>query len=858
MEYFYYDKPKNSSKRLRIGFLDDNANDDYHSQIMMGIFEAGKKNDVDILRFGYYSSHIAYKFTQQVSMVLEHIEQYDLDGLIFLGWTKAGAMYNYDDFTSRFSSIPLLSIATGFEKIPSVYFMGNLYLKKLIIHLIKKHNRRRIVYISPVRPDNRTDIYEVCLKENNIYDPNLFIAEEDLEGLDNSERAKRVIEILLDERKIKFDAIISLYEMETETLINCLKERGFQIPKDIAVVSYGDSELGRYSSPSFTTIYFPWLELGYHSCVRMVELLRTGRIPFETIVPGKIIYRNSCGCMSDCVNSAGNIAANQVTNTLLQITTKEKGKILQALEKHLLTTQINFEKLLDAFLIDYEEKTNNYFLYELNKQLREVTHEKNYTELEDTISFFRKLILPYILKDQKAILWSGDLFLQGQTMVSDKVFNIHGYENITGKMFSQKLQEISQNIIANFNMETLLTSLELGLLKLNIPNCYLILFNKSLEEGLPEDNLFNNCTLIFEYSNNIRSKNTNHKDSAKNLLKELLLSKGKSYARSAHLLHVTDEIMGFVTFEPGPSDERIYQALSSHISTALRGILLLNKLEFAFKKLIEQAQREGMADIAVDILHNIGNLMNSITVSACTMRDISNSTTLKDVINALELLKVNIERLENFLQKDKKGKILLDYLLKLGSPILSLQNQLLYNVERLTSKVNSIKEIIIAQQNYAGVNTMLEYVDITSVIEDVLKVNSISLEKYNITVTKDYRANPNVMVQRINLFHVLVNLINNAKEAMLHTPIEQKEISFTLTQDKDFKYLMVTDKGCGITADNLKHIFEYGYTTKPDSLGIGLYSSTSYIQGMNGSIMAESPSIDGGATFTLKFKNIDR
>ena len=154
MEYLLNSGPVIKNK-YRIGFLDDNVDNDFHNQVLAGIAEAANELDVEVIRFSYYYSRLAGKFPNQVGITLDHILQYDLDGLMFLGWATAGAMYNHDDFLRRFGSIPILSIGTVYEDIPCVYFVGEEFIRKIVLHLIEKHHISRIAFIDHYRTEKR-------------------------------------------------------------------------------------------------------------------------------------------------------------------------------------------------------------------------------------------------------------------------------------------------------------------------------------------------------------------------------------------------------------------------------------------------------------------------------------------------------------------------------------------------------------------------------------------------------------------------------------------------------------------------------------------------------------------------------
>jgi DNA-binding LacI/PurR family transcriptional regulator/signal transduction histidine kinase len=854
MEYTWKPGPTNRPK-LTIGLLDENLNDDFHRLIMMGVFEAAKKYDVNIIRFGYFSSHSALKFHEQVDMVLEHIKQYNLDGLLFLGWTNAAAYNNYEDFIRKFSSIPILSIGTLFKDIPNVCFSGELYINEILLHLIEVHHFKTIAYISPSRPDLRNETYINTMKKFDIYDSNLYVSEKDLFGFEKHERVKKAISILLDERKVNLDAVMTVYNNETVDLLNELKRRGFTVPNDIAITSYEDGDIAKFSSPKFTTVYFPWKELGFSGCEKMIELLRFGQIPLTTIVSGKTIFRNSCGCLSnsEAISQSFDIKTNN--RSLSDISEFEKQVIIDQLEQFFPNKNANFKKLLTAFLQDFENKTDTIFLQELSLQFRNTSYSYNVSNIEDIISFFRNITLPYLIDNWEDLLWSGDLFQQAQVLTQVKLACNRGNERVHTKILNQTLQEISQLLISNFSIQNLLDSLEENLFKINIPGCYIILFDSIFKNEEPVGNLFDQCYLAFEYCNGQRIKNkANEPVAAKELLSSTFSAEGKAHFRFAHLLHVSNEFMGFVLYDPGIMDEKVYQELSIHISTALRGSILLEKLDFSYKKLADLAHKEGMADIAAGILHNIGNTLNSVNASVQLMREAMTTPIFEDLTMANKLLKDNIECIENFISSDTKGKKLMQFYIKLGISFDLLQNQLLFHINRLDDKINSINDIIVAQQKFAGVNSVMEELDIVNVLEDSLRLHLSSLDKHRIEIIKDYQSYPKVLVQRTKLMNVFLNIINNAKEALLERPELNRYINLRVSEDSTGKYIYINDNGCGIPPVLLEKIFSYGYTTKKEAPGYGLHSCASYMTDMKGEIWAESDGPDKGATFVLRFK----
>lgn len=847
---FYLKTSPVIKERYKIGFLDDNYHNDFHNQILAGIAEAASELNVDIIRFGYYSSHIAYKFSHQVDMVLDHIGQYDLDGLIFLGWTQAGAMYNYKNFMSRFGSIPVLSIGTSYDDIPSVYFEGDKFIEKMILHLIEEHHFSRIAYLEHYRPDERTDTYIRTLSKFGIYDPQLYVGNTELPAISGEERIRQAVEILLDKRKLYPDAIISLNIIETGFLLNELRKRGIRVPGDIAVTSYEDGDIARFSSPGYTTIYFPWRELGRMGCTNIVKLLREGKIPKAASISdsGFIVYRESCGCMPYYVRSADIKQVTPVSHKLSEITEKECLDIVGSMDAIYSDTGIRSDILAKSFIDACSMKNRAVFLTEMKRQLRNV---RDYHRIEELVSWIRKLFYPYLLNDVETFIWAGDLFLQSQVIINEKGACLHGSKVLEARMTDQSLQTVSQSMLFKFDLKNLVDSLEKGMPLLNIRSCYIFISNSIFTGSDVEENLFDNSVLIFRYKD---GKKENTSGEAGNLRQQLseLLAVNHETVSLANLLHVTDEIMGFALFGPGPMDEKVYQTLSTHISTALRGIVLLNRLNITYKKLVEHAQWEGMADIAANILHNIGNILNSINVSVHMMEESSKSSVTDDIIMAGKLLQENMHRLEDFICSDVKGRKLMQLYLSLGRAAEKVQNQLEYNLERLKSKIGAINEAVSAQQSYAGVDQRLEELYIEPILSDVLKLNQDDFDKYHIEVVKNFTHGIKAFVNRAKLFFVLFNIVSNAKDAIREASGSENRLAISMYEDANGKFIRIDDTGIGISEAIINRIFDYGFTTKPGKYGYGLYSCVSYMNDMGGSIRAQSKGEGKGASFILR------
>jgi C4-dicarboxylate-specific signal transduction histidine kinase len=277
------------------------------------------------------------------------------------------------------------------------------------------------------------------------------------------------------------------------------------------------------------------------------------------------------------------------------------------------------------------------------------------------------------------------------------------------------------------------------------------------------------------------------------------------------------------------------------------------ELKEAQKDLVEKAHKAGMADIAAGTLHNVGNVLNSVRVSAEVIGSMANDLPLQELSRANGLLKENMDKLETFILDDPRGKKLLQYYLQIEEPFANATAQIQQNIHRLNEKLNTISEVIATQQSYAGVGGLTEKANLIDVIQDALVIQSGSIERHGLTLIKEFQDVPEILVQKTKLVNILVNLIKNAKDSMGGIDRKNKTLVIALQQEGGAVIVRFKDNGGGIKPENIKKIFSYGFTTKKDGHGFGLHSSANYMKEMGGEMWAESDGEGKGAQFILKF-----
>ncbi|MEO7100294.1 MAG: ATP-binding protein [Luteolibacter sp.] len=270
------------------------------------------------------------------------------------------------------------------------------------------------------------------------------------------------------------------------------------------------------------------------------------------------------------------------------------------------------------------------------------------------------------------------------------------------------------------------------------------------------------------------------------------------------------------------------------------------------RQLLETSRQAGMAEVATSVLHNVGNVLNSVNVSCSVVAEKVRKSRVGSVGKTAALLHRHAGDLAAFFTTDPNGRKLPDYLGKLAAGLAQEQEELLQELRLLGRNVDHIKDIVAMQQNYAKVSGVMETLAMSDLIEDSLRMNDGSLIRHSVEVVRDYGEVPQITVEKHKALQILVNLIGNAKQACDDSDRADKKITFCLTQHQGRIRVSVIDNGVGISPENLTRIFAHGFTTKPDGHGFGLHSGALAAREMGGSLIVHSDGLGTGATFTLE------
>jgi signal transduction histidine kinase len=277
------------------------------------------------------------------------------------------------------------------------------------------------------------------------------------------------------------------------------------------------------------------------------------------------------------------------------------------------------------------------------------------------------------------------------------------------------------------------------------------------------------------------------------------------------------------------------------------------ELREAQKENLEIARRAGMADIATNVLHNVGNVLNSVNVSTSLINDKLRNSGIGDLRRAAAMLEQHLDDPGAFVSSDPRGKHLPRFLVELSSQITTEEEGILSEITTLSKSIGHIKEIVTVQQNFAVGAGFVEQASLAELLEDALRINSGSMEMHKIDVVRELADLPAVLIDKQKFLQIVMNLLSNARNAVLESQAPQRQIGIRLSQTEgDWARIEVSDNGVGIPAENLTRIFSQGFTTRKNGHGFGLHSAANHASELGGHLKVQSAGLGHGATFVLE------
>jgi signal transduction histidine kinase len=277
-----------------------------------------------------------------------------------------------------------------------------------------------------------------------------------------------------------------------------------------------------------------------------------------------------------------------------------------------------------------------------------------------------------------------------------------------------------------------------------------------------------------------------------------------------------------------------------------------DELERVHRQLVEASRQAGMAEIATNVLHNVGNVLNSVNVSAILAADLAQKSKATGLGRVVALMREHEHHLGEFITADPRGKHLTTHLANLAEHLNAEQATIVKELGSLRNNIEHIKDIVAMQQNYAKVAGVKEILGVADLVEDSLRINAGAMTRHGVDIVRDYQSTPMVNVDKHKVLQILVNLIRNAKYACEESGNSDRRVTLRVANIDDRVGISVIDNGVGIAPHNMTRIFNHGFTTRPTGHGFGLHSGALAARELGGKLTVHSDGVGCGACFTLE------
>lgn len=283
---------------------------------------------------------------------------------------------------------------------------------------------------------------------------------------------------------------------------------------------------------------------------------------------------------------------------------------------------------------------------------------------------------------------------------------------------------------------------------------------------------------------------------------------------------------------------------------------MVGKLARSRAAVVETAREAGMSQIANGILHNVGNVLNSVNVAAGLLREKLRASKLPKLERLAGLVEERGDKLGEYISGDPKGRKFGPFLCELARSLRADEEAMERELATLEQGVEHIRRLVASQQSFAGKSGLREPTHLRAELEHAVEISARATEGVP-AVEIEYDCEPlgAIRLDRHKLLEILVNVLKNAREALAERPADRRvRLSLRSLRDSAGEprvVIEVADNGPGVAQENLARVFLHGFTTKPGGHGFGLHASANAATELGGRLHVRSPGDLGGATFVL-------
>jgi len=603
---------KTDNKRKTIGVFLAQISRAWGTEFMAGVEQAAQEHNVNLVCFvgGKPSSLMTHGQIQQSYGLYDLVKPEQLDGLIL----ASDIAHDLDEkeiqnFCRTFAPTPMVAHAIEADGVPKLIADNQKGMKLIMRHMIEKHDYKRIAFIRGVEgqidAEERFQAYRDELEAHKIPFNEKLIVKGDF----SHEGGRTAIKTLIDERGVRFQAIVAANDRMAFGALEALQQRGIQVPDTIALTGFDDVREAQSLGVPLTTVRQPFSELGRKTFDTLMQRIDGKKVQHTNVVDTDLIIRWSCGCLPEIVRSAV-VQPREVAKT-----SRLENKRTVAIDALLSAANVDskdpdleqfkekFGHMWDIFLASMQDSSKgNNFLRSINTAINLLQrHGRDASTWHNVISTFRRHALAGI-SNHAIMLHAENLFQQARLLTGELSQRAQAFSRMKFEQQEDVYQGFGFSIAPAMSLEEIGDAITENFPTMGIERWYVMFYSDVSSPAPTTAPPPESYRLLFQYDENKFAIPT----STTNLGTGSLVPRGKEpedhrYTAVIMPLSLARNRFGFMWIEMGPKNWDIYTRIRNLVSSALLRTMLAQQREQAqleVERLLDEA-REHATELAV-------------------------------------------------------------------------------------------------------------------------------------------------------------------------------------------------------------------------------------------------------------------
>lgn len=501
----------------------------------------------------------------------------------------------FRDYARRFGAIPLVSVGIRIEGVPSILIDNRIGVLEAMAHLVEEHGCRRIAFLKGPAQNPEADARFAAYREavhawGLPDDPELCLT-----GDFNMAGARIALDAYLDRHRAPdFQALVAANDEMAMAAAQLLGERGYAVPRDVAVVGFDNVITSQFALPPVTTVDQSLYAQGRAAVDCAIRLLRAEQVSPELILPTRLVLRTSCGCLPRSVVELGALSTGPGRSGASSDARAISDRCCARLAENGFAAAERFSR--GALIPLIEHAGTDHFLRIMQDLLNEeIAHKADTSHWQALLNALQEELIS--LADTGAEVTRLGVGFQKARMLLAEMLRLEqgkGWTDLQSHLHS--LRYIIERLISVASIDELMGDLADELPRVDITTCFIAGYSAEIRHGRTDTWVIParaEVMLACVDGKRIVPRETERFFTpAESFVPAGFLPEGRRYTLIATSMYFREDQIGYLVFEPGDRDNSVYEAFSVQLSNILKGSLL-----FSARQKVEERLREVLADL---------------------------------------------------------------------------------------------------------------------------------------------------------------------------------------------------------------------------------------------------------------------